>query len=172
MYRYIDVTAYKYINKSINAQKKESVADGTNVQINLFLFFLYLFNVISWIRKIFMGNITMRSVAIANQKGGCGKTTTAINLAGILAKQNKKVLLIDCDPQGHASLGLKIPTKDKQTLAELLINDKCTIDDVIQNSYIPKLDVIPSDLNLAVAEMKLSMSGAKEFKLRNKLKNI
>jgi len=69
-------------------------------------------------------------------------------------------------------LGLAIPTKNKRTLAELLTYEQCHPKEVIQTSYIQGLDVIPSDLSLAVAEMKLSMMGAKEFKLRTKLQTL
>lgn len=114
----------------------------------------------------------MLHIVVANQKGGVGKSTTAINLSAGLAKRGKRTLLIDLDPQGHASCGLRIPTDKKLTSAELLLNDTVHPKDVIQRSYIDNLDVIPSDLSLAVAEMKLSSAVTREFKLRNKLLGI
>lgn len=114
----------------------------------------------------------MKAIAIANHKGGVGKSTTAINLGAALVKQGKKVLLIDTDAQGHTTIGLNISTKDKLTMAELLCDESVKPKDVIQKTYIDGLDIIPSDLSLAVAEMKLASMSAKEFKLRNKLKGL
>jgi len=111
----------------------------------------------------------MLHIVVANQKGGVGKSTTAINLSAGLAKKHKKTLLIDLDPQGHSSCGLRIPTEERLTMAELLMDESVTCPDVIQHSYIENLDVMPADLSLAVAEMKLASSVAREFKLRNKL---
>lgn len=114
----------------------------------------------------------MRTIAIANQKGGVGKSTTAINLgAGLVAKGNK-VLLIDCDPQGHATLGLGIETKNIKTVADLLIKEKICLEEVISHTEEKSFDIIPSDIGLSVAEMQLSTKGAKEFKLRNSLKEL
>jgi len=114
----------------------------------------------------------MRTLIIANQKGGVGKSTTTINLGAGLARLNKKVLIIDTDPQGHSTLGLNVPTEERKTIAELLTEDGVSAKDVIQTTYAPNLDIIPGNLSLAVADLKLSTLGAKEFKLRNKIKEI
>ena len=114
----------------------------------------------------------MRKIAIANHKGGVGKSTTVINLGAGLARLGKKVLIIDTDPQGHATLGLGIDARDKLTIGELLLQENVFCVDVIQLTYLHNLDIIPSDLRLSTAELKLASMPAKEFKLRNKLRSL
>ena len=96
-----------------------------------------------------------RIIAIANQKGGVGKTTTAINLSSCLAEAGQKVLLVDCDPQGNATsgVGLEKGYIDK-TVYELLIGE-CRIEECIIREALDYLDVLPSDVNLAGAEIEL-----------------
>ena len=114
----------------------------------------------------------MKRIAIANHKGGVGKTTTCINLGAGLAKLGKKVLIIDTDPQGHTTIGLSINPKNMLTTGELLLDDSVTWTDVVQPTYLKNLDIIPSDLRLAMVEMKMASLSAKEFRLRNKLKDL
>lgn len=108
-----------------------------------------------------------RIIAIANQKGGVGKTTTAINLSACLAEAGKKVLTIDTDPQGNTTSGLGIDkNEEKNTVYELML-DQCTIKESIVKTEIENLSLIPSNVNLAGAEIELLGISEKEFILRN-----
>lgn len=109
-----------------------------------------------------------RIIAIANQKGGVGKTTTAVNLATALAAVGKKVLMVDLDPQGNASTGFGVHSRQK-TIYELILEEE-VLEDVVQPSDIPGLFVIPSSTNLAGAEVELVQADHREVRLKNALK--
>ncbi|MBO5371472.1 MAG: ParA family protein [Lachnospiraceae bacterium] len=108
-----------------------------------------------------------RIIAVANQKGGVGKTTTAINLSACLAECGKKVLTIDTDPQGNTTSGLGIEKNEvKNTIYELML-DECTIKECIVPTEFENLSVIPSNVNLAGAEIELLGINEKEYILKN-----
>lgn len=113
-----------------------------------------------------------RIIAIANQKGGVGKTTTAINLSACLAEAGQKVLAVDFDPQGNATSGLGFEKgyMDK-TVYELLMGE-CGIDECIISEVQKNLDILPSDVDLAGAEIELLDEAEKEAKLRKELNKI
>ena len=113
-----------------------------------------------------------RIISIANQKGGVGKTTTAVNLATAIAACDKSVLLIDLDPQGNASTGFGIDNIDRNTHIYHLLINQISIEDAIKSSIVPKLFVIPSDTDLAAAEVELRNRKDREFILDMLLRSI
>ena len=113
-----------------------------------------------------------RIIAIANQKGGVGKTTTAINLSACLAEVNKKVLVIDMDPQGNTTSGLGLEKDEIENNVYDLILGECTIRESIHKTEIEKLSVIPSNVNLAGAEIELLGIKDKEYILKNEVDYI
>lgn len=110
-----------------------------------------------------------RIIAIANQKGGVGKTTTSINLAASLALLNKKVLVIDTDPQGNTTSGFGVDKNDlDDTIYELMLGE-CTVQDCMIKEVIPNVSILPANVNLAAAEIELIGVDKKDFILRNEI---
>ena len=110
-----------------------------------------------------------RIIAIANQKGGVGKTTTSINLSSCIAAKRKKVLVVDIDPQGNTTSGYGIEKNDlDNTIYELMLGD-CSIEDCIIKDVIENISILPSNVNLAAAEIELIGVDKKEYILKNEI---
>lgn len=114
----------------------------------------------------------MRIISIANQKGGCGKTTTAINLAAALAQNGKRTLLLDLDPQAHASLGLNFENQDSiYNVISKLTPRKLTIQDIIK-PVVPNFDIVPSNILVGTLEQELADEIGRELKLTDIISKI
>ena len=113
-----------------------------------------------------------RIIAIANQKGGVGKSTTAINLSSCLGEMGQKVLTIDMDPQGNTTSGMGVEKEEQEnTVYELLLGE-CEIEETILELEFDNISLIPSNVNLAGAEIELIGIEGKEYILRNQIDKV
>ena len=110
-----------------------------------------------------------RIMAIANQKGGVGKTTTSVNLATALAACGRRVLLVDFDPQGNASTGLGIDPSKRMANSYRLVTGEVSVRDAIKASSVPSLDIIAAVVELSAAEVELTTIDRREFRLSDAL---
>lgn len=119
-----------------------------------------------------MQKILGRIIAITNQKGGVGKTTTSVNLSACLAYLGKKVLLIDIDPQGNATSGIGINKGETQhCVYDVLIDDE-SLENVIQQTKVENLDAVPATISLAGAEVELVSTISREVRLKHAIENV
>ena len=114
-------------------------------------------------------NSPSRIIAIANQKGGVGKTTTSVNIATALAACGRKVLLVDFDPQGNASTGLGIDLADRTANSYRLVTGEASAQEAVQASTVDGLDIIAAVIDLSAAEVELTNLEQREFRLREAL---
>jgi len=113
-----------------------------------------------------------RILSVANQKGGVGKTTTAINLGTALAAIGERVLIVDLDPQGNASTGLGIERKDRKRSTYDVLVGEASLRDVILPTAVPKLDVAPSTMDLLGVELEIASESDRAYRLRNALHEL
>ncbi|GIN65620.1 sporulation initiation inhibitor protein Soj [Bacillus sonorensis] len=119
-----------------------------------------------------VGDIVGKIIAITNQKGGVGKTTTSVNLGACLAYIGKRVLLVDIDPQGNATSGIGIEKADvDQCVYDILVDD-ADVKDVIKTTSVENLDVIPATIQLAGAEIELVPTISREVRLKRALESV
>ena len=114
-------------------------------------------------------NKTCKTIAVANQKGGVGKTTSSINLAAALARKGKKILLVDSDPQGNASSGVGINTRPLKKHLYTAYAGDCVIDDAIVPTEVKNLTLLPAHIDLVAAEFELVSRSSRERALKDLL---
>ena len=133
---------------------------------------LYLSTGTSMMPGMFKKNRRARVIAVANQKGGVGKTTTTINLGAAMAESDKRILVVDLDPQANATTGLGISNRGIQGSIYEVIIQQTTVGEVICTTEVPNLEVVPSSLALAGAEIELVTAFSREHRLERALETV
>ncbi|HLL26370.1 MAG TPA: ParA family protein [Xanthobacteraceae bacterium] len=118
------------------------------------------------------GSKHLRVLALANQKGGVGKTTTAINLGTALAAINQRVLIVDLDPQGNASTGLGIDRKNRTRSTYNVLVGEAKLADIVLETAVPRLSIAPSTLDLSGLELEVASERDRNYRLRNALLSL
>ena len=113
-----------------------------------------------------------RILAVVNQKGGVGKTTTSINLGTALAAVGRKVLIVDFDAQGNASTGLGITRPERALTSYDMVVEGVKLEETVQSTLVPRLDIIPGDENLSGVEIELAADPRRSYRLRDALRNF
>ena len=114
----------------------------------------------------------LRVLSVSNQKGGVGKTTTAINLGTALAAVGERVMIIDLDPQGNASTGLGISRSQRKTTVYDVVVNEASLADAAVATALPGLDLVPSDANLSGVELELAQAPRRSFRLRDAIARL
>ena len=133
---------------------------------------LHLSTGTSMMLGMFRKNRRARVIAVANQKGGVGKTTTTINLGAAMAESDKRILVVDLDPQANATTGLGISNRGLQASIYEVMIQQTTVGEVICTTEVPNLEVVPSSLALAGAEIELVTAFSREHRLERALETV